>query len=86
MFAREAVTVQGQTREYAGRFFCPRCGSSVFAQSDDEIEVNLGALDAPDQLQPTYECWAARRESWLPTFALGRVYAHDRQGSDRHEA
>ncbi len=44
--------------DYNGRNFCPRCGSSVFARSGDEIEVHLGALDAPDQFAPTYECWA----------------------------
>jgi hypothetical protein len=29
-----------------GRFFCPRGGSSIFARTADEIEVNLGSLDA----------------------------------------
>ena len=63
MFPRDAVTIEGETRDYAGRNFCPRCGSSVFAFSGDEIEIHLGALDAPDQLTPTYECWSVRRES-----------------------
>jgi len=30
-------------------FFCPRCGSAVFSRTADEINVNLGSLDAPDQ-------------------------------------
>ena len=64
------MTIEGETRDYAGRFFCPRCGSSVFSRSADEIEVNLGSLDAPDQLKPTYELWTIRRESWLPPFPL----------------
>jgi hypothetical protein len=81
MFAREAVTIEGETREYAGRNFCPRCGSSVFARTADEIEVNLGSLDAPDQLQPSYECWTVRRESWLPAFPLERRYERDRETS-----
>jgi len=72
VFPRDAVTIDGETRDYAGRFFCPRCGSSVFARSADEIEVNLGSLDAPDQLTPTYELWTVRRESWLPPFPLTR--------------
>jgi hypothetical protein len=54
VFPGGAVTVEGETRDYAGRFFCMRCGSSVFSRSGDEIEVNLGALDAPGQLTPTY--------------------------------
>ena len=54
IFPQDAVTIEGETRDYAGRFFCPRCGSSVFSRTGDEIEVNLGSLDAPDQLMPTY--------------------------------
>lgn len=85
VFPQEAVTIEGETRDYAGRFFCPRCGSSLFARSGDEIEVHLGALDAPDQLTPTYECWSVRRESWLPAFPFARCYAHDREGTGRSE-
>jgi len=53
VFPESAVTVKGETRDHAGRFFCPRCGSSVFARTDDEIEVSLGSLDAPNQLMGT---------------------------------
>ncbi|MNP00486.1 Glutathione-dependent formaldehyde-activating enzyme [compost metagenome] len=79
------MTIEGETQHYAGRHFCPRCGSSVFARSDDEIEVHLGSLDAPDQLIPTYESWIIRRESWLPAFALSRRYQRDRDASGRFE-
>ena len=68
IFPEDSVTVTGETRAYAGRHFCPRCGSSVFGRSGDEVEVSLGALDAPDQLMPTYELWTLRRERWLPEF------------------
>ena len=85
VFPEDAVTISGETRDYAGRHFCPRCGGSVFARSGDEIEVHLGALDAPDQLTPTYECWTARRESWLPPFPLARRYPGNRDGKDRSE-
>ena len=78
IFPEDAVTVTGQTREYQERYFCPRCGSSVFSRTADEIEVNLGSLDVPDQLQPTYELWNIRRESWLPVFPLIERYARDR--------
>src|SRR4051794_11973457 len=80
VFADQAVTIDGETRDYAGRFFCPRCGSSIFGRTGDEIEVNLGCLDAPDQLMPTYESWIVRRESWLPPFPVKRRYEHDREG------
>ncbi|XWN32368.1 MAG: GFA family protein [Devosia sp.] len=78
MFPQDAVTVEGETRDYAGRHFCPRCGSSVFARSGDEIEVHLGSLDAPDQLIPSYESWIVRRESWLPPFSLSERHERDR--------
>ena len=29
VFAEAAVQIEGTPKEYAGRFFCPRCGSSV---------------------------------------------------------
>lgn len=86
VFAADAVTVAGETRAYAGRHFCPRCGSSVFARSGDEVEVHIGSLDAPDQLTPDYESWTVRRESWLPPFPHMRRYARDRDAAGRCEA
>ena len=85
VFPQDAVTIDGETRDYAGRFFCPRCGSSVFSRSADEIEVNLGSLDATDQLQPTYELWTSRREQWLPKFPINKRYERDRDTTDRIE-
>lgn len=85
IFPQDAVTIEGDTRAYAGRHFCPRCGSSVFARFADEIEVHLGTLDAPDQLMPTYENWTLRRERWLPPFPLARHYERDREGTGRRE-
>lgn len=70
----------GDAQLYAGRFFCPRCGSSVFSRSADEIEVNLGSLDTSSQLTPTYELWIIRRESWLPPFPQMKQYDRDREG------
>lgn len=85
MFPAEAVTIAGETREFAGRCFCPRCGSSVFARGGDEIEVHVGALDAPDRLMPTYELWTVRREAWLPPFPFERRYERDRDAESRFE-
>ena len=85
IFPEQAVKIDGETRAHAGRHFCPRCGSSVFSRTGDEIEVHLGALDAPNQLTPTYELWTIRRESWLPPFPLNRRYERDRESTDRSE-
>ena len=80
IFPEDAVVVEGETRNYAGRYFCPDCGSSVFSRSPGEVEVHLGTLDAPDQFQPSYELWTIRRESWLPAFPLAERYERDRSG------
>lgn len=83
IFPQEAVSISGATHAYKGRHFCPRCGSSVFAHSEDEIEVHLGTLDVPDQFMPTYENWIVRRESWLPPFPLDKHYTHNRTDPGR---
>ena len=85
IFPADAVTVTGQSGAYKGRHFCLRCGSSVFGQSGDEVEINLGALDEPDQFQPTYELWTIRREAWLPAFPTVRKYDRDRENTGRTE-
>lgn len=77
IFPEASVTIDGNPGDYEGRFFCPRCGSSVLSRSGDEVEINLGSLDAIDQLTPTYELWTIRRESWLPPFPLNNHYERD---------
>jgi len=77
IFPVAALELSGTTASYAGRSFCPNCGSSVFSGSGSEVEVNLGSLDAPNQFKPTYELWNVRRESWLPPFAGTRLYERD---------
>lgn len=85
VFPADAVRIDGEARAYLGRFFCARCGSSIFSRSGDEIEVHIGALDAPDQVRPTYELWTVRRESWLPPFPFMRQYHRDRDAAERSE-
>ena len=85
IFPADAVVVEGETHDYKGRHFCPRCGSPVFSPSGDEIGVNLGSLDGIDQLQPTYELWTIRREAWLPPFPVAHRYERDRDPASRFE-
>ncbi|TLP73430.1 GFA family protein [Pseudomonas nitroreducens] len=85
IFPESAVRIEGDTQEYQGRSFCPRCGSSVFGRSGDEVEVSLGALDEPDRFQPTYELWTCRREAWLPAFPTRHRYERDRESGGRSE-
>lgn len=85
IFPAEAVTIWGESTDYAGRHFCPHCGSTVFGRSGDEIELNLGSLDAPDQFKPTYELWTIRREKWLPAFPGVNRYERNRLSERRTE-
>lgn len=85
IFPQDAVIIYGKTNSYAGRHFCPQCGSPVFSQTQDEIEIHLGTLDEPSQFTPTYELWTIRRESWLPPFPINRTYESDRISNDRQE-
>lgn len=85
IFPQDAVTYEGETHDYAGRFFCPNCGSPVFSRSGDEIEVNLGSLDNGDDLIPSYELWTIRRASWLPPFPLKHHYERNRPTTGRRE-
>lgn len=78
IFAADAVSITGETRDYRGRHFCPHCGSTVFGCSGDEVEVNLGSFDDTDRFQPTYELWTIRREAWLPAFPVSDRYDRDR--------
>ena len=48
VFPQNVVTIDGETRDYAGRHFCPRCGSSVFARSADEtVKGSMACSDLP---------------------------------------
>ncbi len=79
VFSEDAVRIEGQARGYRGRYFCPDCGASVYARSEGEIELHLGALDTPDRFAPEYELWTCQRESWLPPFAGTKGYARGRE-------
>ena len=83
IFPEGAVVIEGGTRDFKGRHFCPRCGSSVFARAPGEVEVHLGALDAPGLFVPSYENWTLRREPWLPPLPIERSHQRDREQPGR---
>jgi hypothetical protein len=85
VFPSDAVRVSGITREFRTRNFCPTCGSPLFDRFGDELELHVGCLDAPDQLEPTYESWMIRREAWLPAFQLANHYERDRTSTGRSD-
>lgn len=70
----------GETGEFQGRRFCPRCGSRLFSADDKEAEIKLGLLSqAPTPLVPSYELWIKRREPWLRPVEGAAQFEEDRR-------
>lgn len=75
----QAFERSGETSEFRGRAFCPRCGSRLFSVDEREAEIKLGILsDAPTGLVPTYELWIKRREPWLRPIEGAAQYEENR--------
>jgi len=69
----------GETAEYAGRHFCPRCGSRLFSIDPKEAEIKLGILnEAPTSFVPSYELWVKRRERWLRPIEGAKQFEENR--------
>lgn len=76
-FPADAVTIEGQSREYArtgdegttARFhFCPECGAIVFYLMDaipDFIAIPVGALADPEFPQPSVSVYGGRQHGWV---------------------
>jgi hypothetical protein len=74
-FPLEAVTIAGESREFerisdegeGRRFnFCPRCGATVYYQTDPElIAIPLGAFAGLDFPPPTVSVWEERKHAWV---------------------
>ena len=76
-FPADAVTVQGQSTEYArtgdagttARFhFCPECGAIVYYTMDaipGFVAVPVGAFADPDFPQPRVTVYRVRQHAWV---------------------
>lgn len=76
-FPADAVTVEGQSKEYvrvgesgsSTRFhFCPECGSTVFYRFDaipDVVAIPVGAFADPDFPPPRVSVYEERQHSWV---------------------
>ncbi|WP_082510246.1 MULTISPECIES: GFA family protein [unclassified Rhizobium] len=79
VWPRSAFTCNGNYATHSGRSFCPKCGSRLFALTDEEAEIKLGSLDsAPFDIRPSYELWTKRRERWLLPLPRCEQYDEDR--------
>ena len=78
VWPRPAFSHGGEIASFAGRSFCPVCGSRLFCLRDDEAEIRLGSLDSPPtDLAPGYEVWIKRRELWLHPLSGADQFAED---------
>ncbi|MGZ2429320.1 GFA family protein [Rhizobium redzepovicii] len=66
VWPRRAFAHSGEIATFAGRSFCPACGSRLFCLREEAAEIRLGSLDSPPtDLAPDHEIWIRRREPWL---------------------
>jgi hypothetical protein len=66
----QGVPARYQSSKHGHREFCANCGTQIpYRDSGNAatIEINLGALDEPDSVQPRYHIWYASRVSWFAT-------------------
>lgn len=90
VFDPHDVTVTGEASAWESspgyvRYFCPGCGSRVFAANrlDDgvvEYEISLGSYDDVGRFAPQYESWTVRREPWLQALEMPQ-FIRDRRTS-----
>jgi hypothetical protein len=75
-FPREAVAVEGETRDYRSvadsgnvmhRRFCPKCGTPLFSEAEARphlIFVRAGSLDDPEIAKPAATIWTSAAPTW----------------------
>ena len=59
-----------RSSRYAGRGFCPECGSTVSMHEDvlgDRVQIAVGSLDQPDRVRIDDHVWTASRIPWFDT-------------------
>lgn len=76
IFRSEAVTVEGETRDFEGvadsgnrmhRRFCPACGTPLFSAAEARphlLIIRAGSLDDPEIVKPSATIWIDSAPSW----------------------
>ena len=86
IYPEDAVTVEGETRDYAGRFFLSPLRLSCFwtQRRRNRSEPRIARCPQPAGADlRTLE--TVRREAWLPPFPVLNRYDHDRDATSRFE-
>jgi hypothetical protein len=81
--------IQGQRVSYRSsekvvRTFCGRCGTALTYQRidlPDSIDITLGSLDDPEQLNPQDHTWTESRISWIRVGDALPAYSRERKAN-----
>jgi hypothetical protein len=89
-FPAEAVTITGEARGFARStasggtfetFFCPECGTSLYAKgwrAPDRIGIALGAIEGGPDYSPVRSVWETRKRPWVATPAGAEPFSEGR--------
>lgn len=90
VFGTGEVAFEGERRVFASspgvtRSFCPRCGTSLTWQRDDQpgsIDLQAVTLDDASAFPPTKEIWLEERIAWEATNPDAAHYARSSTGAE----
>lgn len=89
-YPADALTIAGETKRFARAtesggvfetFFCPRCGSTVYARAAKHpglIGVAVGTMADPDCPPPVRSVWEEGRHRWVAMPASTERFARGR--------
>jgi len=64
----KGTPVRFESSPQVHRSFCGKCGSPITYESArwaDEVHINMGTLDRPQDFQPTFHVHVAEQIPWL---------------------
>jgi hypothetical protein len=90
VFAADDVAFEGERRLFASspgvtRSFCPRCGTSLTWQRDDQpgsFDLQVATLDEASAFPPTKEIWLEEKLGWEATNPDAAHYARSSVGAE----
>ncbi|MGN6113144.1 MAG: VOC family protein [Luteimonas sp.] len=90
VFAADDVAFEGERRLFASspgitRSFCPRCGTSLTWQRDDQpgsLDLQVATLDEASAFPPTKEIWLEEKLGWEATNPDAAHYARSSVGAE----
>ncbi len=63
----QEFTKKADDGDHISRFFCPECGSTIYAKphsQTDYIWIRAGLLDDPSIIKPSHQSWICSKVKW----------------------